>query len=357
METKRSREGALPMQDIESLYRGGFISNICEENIKPASIDLRLDIGEIHEVRGAFQVPRKQSVWSVIKEISKRKLPIGDPVMKNRYYVAKVLEKFDLPRSTYGYANPKSTTGRDDTHAKLLADFVPQNDCLVRGFNGDLWTFIKPQSFSVLYPEEVSVNQSRLFYSDTRLNKHELEFEMQKGILFSQEGNIIRYKDMDISDTDSITLTLDASHGYKAIKTNRVLEYDKKYAWTDFFEEISIDKNKFLKIEKDAFYILSSLEKVRVPEYLSCEMRPMEERFGELRAHYAGFIDPGWGIIGGRTLTLEVRSFEDLFIKHGQPIAKIRFERMAQVPTLCYDDFNSNYINQNRARLAKQFIM
>lgn len=352
---EKNKQGTLSMQEIQTLCKGGFINNICEDSIKPASIDVRIDLDEIYEIKGSFQVPKNYSVFNIVKQIKKTKLKNGNPLLKGRYYVAKVLEKMDIPSDVYGYANPKSTTGRLDLHVKMLADFVTQNDYLPKGFRGDLWVIIKPQSFSILFPEDVSLNQARFFYSYTRLNKTELEEEMQKGILFSPDGSVISYKDMEIKGTKALSLALDISYGYKALDTDRVLEYAKKYLWTDFFNEISLDKNKFLKIEKNAFYILSSLEKVRVPDYLSCEMSPVEPRFGDHRSHYAGYIDPGWGISGGRTLTLEVRSFEDLFIKHAQSIAKIKFERMSQIPTLCYDDFDSNYITQNLAKLAKQF--
>ena len=86
----------------------------------------------------------------------------------------------------------------------------------------------------------------------------------------------------------------------------------------------------------------------------------MDERSGDFRSHYAGFIDPGWGYGKkgegvGRPLTLEVRPFEDLLVRHGQPVAKIKFEHMIEVPEASYDALGSNYIAQYGPRLAKQF--
>jgi dCTP deaminase len=113
-------------------------------------------------------------------------------------------------------------------------------------------------------------------------------------------------------------------------------------------------------LKKGAFYILSTNEAVRVPPELACEMVPMDERSGEFRSHYAGFIDPGWGWGEkgegkGRPLTLEVRPFEDLIVRHGQPIAKIKFERVNEVPVAAYDSMGSNYIKQSGPKLAKHF--
>jgi dCTP deaminase len=89
-------------------------------------------------------------------------------------------------------------------------------------------------------------------------------------------------------------------------------------------------------------------------------MVDMDSRTGEFRTHYAGFFDPGWGcgVDGegkGRPITLEVRTFEDVVISHGQPIGKVRFEKMLEVPTVHYDQKQSNYLSQSGPKLAKQF--
>ena len=41
------------------------------------------------------------------------------------------------------------------------------------------------------------------------------------------------------------------------------------------------------------FYILTTKERIRVPAHMSAEMMPFSHHVGELRAHYAGFFDPG----------------------------------------------------------------
>lgn len=43
------------------------------------------------------------------------------------------------------------------------------------------------------------------------------------------------------------------------------------------------------------FYILATKEFISVPLNLSAEMVPFSHLVGELRAHYAGFFDPGFG--------------------------------------------------------------
>ena len=47
-------------------------------------------------------------------------------------------------------------------------------------------------------------------------------------------------------------------------------------------------------------------------------------RFGEFRAHYAGFMDPGFSGFA----TLEIRPQEDIYVYDGYPIAEIIFKRL-----------------------------
>ena len=55
---------------------------------------------------------------------------------------------------------------------------------------------------------------------------------------------------------------------------------------------------------------------------------------------------------------MEIRPFEDLVIRHRQPIAKIRFERMSAVPIIHYDEeLNSNYTKQKGPTLSKFFAV
>ena len=125
------------------------------------------------------------------------------------------------------------------------------------------------------------------------------------------------------------------------------------------FEPVKIEDGA-LRLKRDKFYILSGAERVRIPPTLASEMVPMDERSGDFRSHYAGFLDPGWGWGQdgegkGRPFTLEVRPFEDLVVRPGQPIAKIRFERMSEEPHFHYDTKASNYLTQMGPKLGKQF--
>ena len=81
---------------------------------------------------------------------------------------------------------------------------------------------------------------------------------------------------------------------------------------------------------------------------------------GELRTHYAGFFDPGFGVgpsgAGARGV-LEVRCHEAPFaLEHGQVVGRLVFERMESVPDLLYGQgIASNYQGQG-LKLSKHFV-
>jgi len=102
-------------------------------------------------------------------------------------------------------------------------------------------------------------------------------------------------------------------------------------------------------------------EAVRIPPSLAAEMTAYDPTSGELRTHYAGFFDPGFGYdasgrFEGSTAALEVRAHDVAFmIEHRQPVCKLTFERMLEPPTQLYGQtIGSNYQRQSDT-LGKHF--
>ena len=81
---------------------------------------------------------------------------------------------------------------------------------------------------------------------------------------------------------------------------------------------------------------------------------------GEFRVHYAGFFDPGFGVIDGKPkgakAVLEVRSLDIPFIlEDGQAIGRLLYERLAAAPEVLYgQELGSNYQAQG-LKLSKHF--
>ena len=127
--------------------------------------------------------------------------------------------------------------------------------------------------------------------------------------------------------------------GYKAKRYAGVVDVDHVggYDTAKFWDEIYDDENGRLILDPHEFYILASKEAVVVPSQFAAEMAPFDPMMGEFRVHYAGFFDPGFGVIDGKPkgakAVLEVRSLDIPFIlEDGQAIGRLLYERLADVP-------------------------
>ncbi len=361
--------GALPDMRIRELIENGFITGAQEENVRPASLDLSIT-GEVFRVRGAFLPGFNETVEEAIKRVGGVALK-GEKILleRNCSYALSLNERVTgLPEGVYAYCNPKSSSGRVDMHVRLMVDKSSRYDSVEKGYRGPLWLLVVPKTFPVIVSPNLTLNQLRFFNHDTRLDEFDLEmkFISSGGLLFEPDGKKMGFKDRRHSDRDGsvlLTLGLHFKHpGFKGLTNGEPLDlklirhYDPRY----FFEEVQVFEQS-LVLQEEMFYILSTREFVRVPASLTCEMVPMDERSGDLRSHYAGFIDPGWGVGAdgkehGRPLTLEVRSFDNrIVIQDGQPIAKIRHELMQAMPTGHYDQSAPTYGLQAGPKLGKQF--
>jgi dCTP deaminase len=151
--------------------------------------------------------------------------------------------------------------------------------------------------------------------------------------------------------------------GYKAKKNSSIIDLglSKGYLASDYWEPIHAPKEGFLILEPEEFYIFASRERVRVPLAYAAEMVEFDAGSGELRTHYAGFFDSGFGfgygeVLGTRSV-LEVRPHDVPFrIEDGQVFFKIRYEHMSEVPVSSYGkEIGSTYYAQGLA-LSKHFV-
>jgi dCTP deaminase len=83
---------------------------------------------------------------------------------------------------------------------------------------------------------------------------------------------------------------------------------------------------------------------------------------GELRTHYAGFFDPGFGYsreheARGARAALEVRARDVSFmVEHRQPVGKLAFERMASEPDVLYGEQVGSSYQHQQTMLSKHFL-
>ena len=361
-------KGTLPSQTISTLIESGAISGVDVLNVSPASLDLALS-SEVYEISGLILPRTSEKITDLLDLMGATQHDISEPLACGKMYLARLKEKLTLPENIYGYCNPKSSTGRLDVHVRVLADGVPRYDSVTpKGFSGELWVAINPKSFAVKVYEGTTLTQLRLFTADTRLSEIELETLVndEQIVWHEAQESKMAYEDLLTHDQDGALLLTamisDGVCGYECIADpEQVLDVQNigGYPAADFFKPIYAESG-VLRLKHDRFYILSGAERIRIPPMYASEMVPMDERSGDFRSHYAGFLDPGWGwgedgTAHGRPFTLEVRPFEDIMVRKGQPIAKIRFERMSAEPEIQYDTKDSNYLIQTGPKLGKQF--
>lgn len=362
-----SAEGALPFQAIQALQDHGFIKH-SKHTPGPSSLDLALS-DECYRIDRIIIPKPGESVRDLIPEmIGKRQL--SPTLKKDETYLIQLKEGFYLPDSVYGFCNPKSSTGRIFTHSRILADGVSQYDSLSRGYTGELWNVLQPKAFSVSYAPGDTASQIRILTSDTRLSELEINSLHVKAPLVKDEyGQPLFGKQLQIGGGDHgyLTLSIDCVGvgdiiGYEAVSCPKVVPLSGKQLFSKGKFWKPIKKAEHIELEPGKQYILSTKERVSIPPNHAAEVKAIDERFGEFRSHYAGFIDNGFGYdpnrpLFGNTITLEVCVFERMCLWHGQPVVCLYFEKMAALPKALYATTSGTYQNQTGARLSKQFIM
>lgn len=360
--------GTMPSQIIREMVVAGFIKGVREENIRVASLDLSIS-EELYRVEGVFLPRCKERVRETPKHIGATRHDMINPLECGVTYLARLQETLTLPEQVYGYCNPKSSTGRNDIHVRVMADGVSRYDAAApAGYSGELWLVIEPRSFPVKLSPGHTLSQMRFFNHDTRFDELELEIAFERYKLLWHENLSLSYGDVGIRDGDGgliLTVNLGGKFaGYECRGLNKVMDFDARDAYRpeEFFNLLPVSDGK-VNLKSGSFYILQTREAIRVPPHFSCEVVPMDERSGEFRSHYAGFFDPGWGWGEngegkGRCAVLELRPFSNMVLRDNQPVAKFRFERMVELPEISYDMLaDSSYKNQNGAlpRLSRHF--
>ncbi len=204
MSVKLHNQGALSSAQLHALVRAKFIVGAKKEHIRPASLDLSLS-SEIYKVEGVFQPRPSETIRDLMRLIKKEKHDLKEPLERGLIYLARLNESLALPKTVYGYCNPKSTSGRIDLHVRVLADGVSRYDATTpSGYTGELWIVIQPKSFPVKLAEGVTLSQLRLFNGDTRFTELDLEVAMQEHQLLwrQKEKKPLDYDEIKIRDND-----------------------------------------------------------------------------------------------------------------------------------------------------------
>ncbi|MBJ3775294.1 2'-deoxycytidine 5'-triphosphate deaminase [Acuticoccus mangrovi] len=352
-------DGILPRQAIDGLVARGAIraeAGILADQLQPASLDLRLGT-KAHRIRASFLPAEGEAIADKVERVTLHTIDLSEGAVLETgcVYLVPLMERLDLPAGLSASTNPKSSTGRLDVFTRVIADGAGGFDFAPAGYHGALAVEISPRTFPVLVRAGSRLSQIRFRSGDARLDDKTLAALHAATPLATPAARI----------QDGLNVTIDLKPrggpvGYRAKRHTGLIDVDKRdaLAMADFWEPLQSTDGTLI-LDPDEFYILMSREAVAIPPAYAAEMVPFDPLVGEFRVHYAGFFDPGFGHGEGQAAraVLEVRSREVPFIlEHGQVVAKLAYERMAEIPDVLYgQDIKSNYQAQT-LKLSKHFM-
>ena len=368
----RAGDGVLPCQHIEHAVRAGYIDagrfKVPSENIQPASLDLRL--GEVAvRIRCSF-LPGKGTVESKLEEYTLDEIDLrggGAMLEVGHPYLIELKERLHLPAGLRGRANPKSSTGRVDVFTRVITDRSERFDEVAPGYDGALYLEVVPLSFAIRVREDLALNQLRLAIGRPTLSDEEIAAAHARQPLLFRAGEPLAVEDLILSDGLFLGLDLRGDRagrvGYSAREHAPLLDLTRpgEVDPAPFWDHVIREPGDRVVLSPNKFYLLMSNEAVSVPPGLAAEMTAYDPTSGELRTHYAGFFDPGFGFdaqgrFRGSRAALEVRAHDVPFmIEHGQAVCKLTFERMLEPPEILYGPTIGSSYQQQEETLGRQF--
>jgi dCTP deaminase len=370
----RDARGVIPSQLLAEAVDLGFIDagdrKILPDAIQPASLDLRLG-DKAYRLRCSF-LPDDESVMEKMKPLVVDELSLRDDgavLEPNRPYLIPLLESLRLPPGVRAKANPKSSTGRLDVFTRVITDKSYRFDEIREGYEGQLFLEVVPLSFAVKVNESLALNQLRLVTGRPLLSDDELLEVHGRTPLLYANGQPLATKDVATADGLFLSLdlkgTLDGRVGYRAKQNTPrlIMAKARSHNVRDYWEPVMREDRDRIVLDPERFYLLLSEESVCVPPALASEMTAFDPTSGELRTHYAGFFDPGFGYsssggLSGSRAALEVRAHDVPFmIEHGQRVCKLTFEHMLAPPEKLYGSEISSHYQGQVETLSKHFII
>ncbi len=383
MNTPSPHAGILPYQDIQRLIASQVITAspaIEDRQIQPASLDLRLGrkayrlissfLPELSAISSRLDVLDFYQSDLVMYEMD---LTDGAILEKGHVYLVPLLETLNLPKTIRARANPKSTTGRLDVFTRVVTDLNAGFDEIRAGYRGPLFLEVVPRSFAIKVRTGQSLNQIRFVRGNAAVpDRALLALHRTTPLLYHNDPSRKVVENQDFRAQHGLFLRIDVRGeerndsriiGYRAKKNSHVIDLAKvgHYVAADFWEPLYRHRQDSLLLEPEEFYILASKERIRVPAGYAAEMVAYEAACGELRTHYAGFFDPGFGYgskgeIKGTQVVLEVRPHDVPFLIHdGQTFFKVVYDRMLSRPSQLYGVGLGSSYQQQALTLSKHF--
>jgi len=344
-----------------------------ETQLQPASVDLTL--GDVaYRLRCSFLPGKNDTV-----ENQMRSFVLGPPIPleegaileRNRAYLIPLRERLQLPKRVRARANPKSSTGRLDVFTRVITDRNGVFDDIKSGYRGPLYLEVVPRSFAVMARTGLALNQLRMMKGDPseiEVSDTEIRAAHRADPILYRNGQPVDRRDVYTQSGLWLTLDLlrrdDEPVGYRAKHNSSLVDLSQVDAHDpdEFWETVVPEPGNRVVLEPEDFYLLLSAEAVRVPPEYAAEMTAFDPAGGEVRTHYAGFFDPGFGhdpsglFSQGSRAALEIRAHDVPFaVDHLQRVCSLRFERMAATPTSLYGAQRGSHYQGQMSTLSKHF--
>jgi len=366
------RPGVLPFQWLSRAIKEGWLVSpqqaITRAQLQPASLDLRL--GPVaYRMRSSF-LPGPDPVEHKLAALTMYDIPLQPAAVLERghVYLIPLLEELTLPAYLRGRTNPKSSTGRLDIFTRVITDRQSRFDDIQSGYRGRLYLEVFSRSFTIKVHHGLSLNQLRLFFGEAPLDDGALRQLYQVDpLLYDDDDQPIPIESVHLDS--GIFMGVAAAGrtstlvGYKAKKNSDIIDLNKVEAYepSAFWEPVHCSPTRPLILEPEEFYILTSKEKVCIPPAYAAELVAYDAGSGELRTHYAGFFDPGFGYGQGKSrgakAVLEVRPHDVPFlVEDGQLFCKLCLESTAETPEVIYGAALHSHYQAQLLRLGKHFL-
>lgn len=369
--TQDPKQGVFPLQFLEEASQKGVIRSekyqIPRSSFQPASLDLRL--GEkAYRLRCSF-LPDTQSVQDKLRDFAMGEIDLRDGAIleRNRPYLIPLIEELRLPSDVRGKANPRSSTGRLDIFTRVITDHSHKFDEIRPGYSGRLYLEVLSRTFTIKVRTLDSLNQIRLMTGRSRCDDQDIRECHGETPLLYEGGSPVPASKLVLSNGLFLGVDLKGDHervvGYRAKKNSLLLDLSRLgcHEPADFWEPVHPEQGGRVVLEPEEFYLILSLESVRIPPRFAAEMAAYDPTSGELRTHYAGFFDPGFGYgpegqLKGTRAALEVRAHDVPFmLEHGQKVCKLEFEGMSEAPTTLYGEAMGSSYQEQELTLSKHF--
>ncbi len=361
------------MQELRSFARSGRISadtRIRRDQFQPASLDLRLG-AKAYRLRSSF-LPQGKTVMTAVRELGLYEIDLSKNGILERghVYLIPLQESLALPPDVHGRTNPKSSTGRLDVFTRVIVDRHPRFEDIPHGFRGRLYLEVVSRSFTIHVKPGLSLNQLRLYRGTPGVTDEELTALIdRKKLLYNPDGTcvcsdraVVRnglFMSVDLSGQTGATV------GFRARRRSGIVDLGRTgaHSASEYWEPIAAPgPGRSIILEPEEFYIFASRERIRVPPDYSAEMVEFDAGSGELRTHYAGFFDSGFGFGNGRKrgtpVVLEVRPHDVPFrVEDGQTFFRVIYERMLSRPEFSYGSGIGSHYHSQGLTLSKHFRM